>query len=128
VLGLLRLARGVRHRWRPLLAGGVLSVVGWVLRGDVWGIAFVAGLWFLVYALLIPAVPEAGREQHAELARQLAAYSTPGQRSDLEATLDRYPDSVTRELREILASQAVAVGHNGIPGAGRLSPAVIRTG
>jgi hypothetical protein len=32
---------------------------------------------------------------------------------------DRYPDSVTYELRDILARQAMAACNNGIPGAGR---------
>jgi hypothetical protein len=59
------------------------------------------------------------RERRSELARELAAYSTPAQRCDLEATLDRYPDDVTYELRDILASQAMAAYDNRIPGAGR---------
>jgi hypothetical protein len=50
--------------------------------------------------------------------RELAAYSTPAQRRDLEATLDRYPDGITDEIREILASKDMAVHNNGIPGAG----------
>ena len=37
--GALRLARAVRPRWRPLLAGGVLTVVGAMASGA-WGARF----------------------------------------------------------------------------------------
>ena len=109
----------VRPRWRPLLAGGVLTVAGVMLRSSAWGAVLLAGLWFLVYALLIPARADADRKRRSELERELASYSTPAQRRDLEATLDRYPDGVTYELREILASQALAACNKGIPGGGR---------
>jgi hypothetical protein len=33
--------------------------------------------------------------------------------------LDRYPDGMTYELRDILAGQAMAAGNNRIPGTGR---------
>ena len=59
------------------------------------------------------------RQRHRELARELAAYSTPAERRDFEAILDRYPDDLTYELRDILASQAMAVSGHQIPGAGR---------
>jgi hypothetical protein len=114
-IGLVRLARWARIRWQPLAAGSALTVAGIMLRDGLWSLMSLAGLWLLAYALLIPAE----RKQHSELARQLAAYSTPAQRCDLEATLDRYPDSVTRELRDVLAGQALTVGSSGIPGAGR---------
>lgn len=58
-------------------------------------------------------------QRHIELARELAAYSTPAQRRDFEAMLDRYPDDITYELRDILASQAMAVSIEQIPGVGR---------
>jgi len=119
VIGLVHLARVVRPRWRPLLAGGVLTVVGVTLRNGAWGAVSLPGLLFLWSALLIPASPDADRRRRSELERELAAYSNTAQRCDLEAILDRYPDSVTYELREILASQAMAAGNNGIPGAGR---------
>lgn len=118
IIGLMHLARAVRPRWRSLLAGGVLTVVGLMLRG-VGGMILVPGLLFLWDALLIPASPHADSKRRAELERELAGYSTPTQRCDLEATLDRYPDAITYELRDILASQAVAAGTNGIPGTGR---------
>ena len=38
---------------------------------------------------------------------------------DLEATLDQYPDDVTREVREILAGQTAAAYHNRVPTQGR---------
>lgn len=119
LIGLMRVACAARLRWRPLLAGVVLTVAGVSLRGSMWGAVLVPGILFLWEALLIPGNPDAGWKQRSELERELAAYSTPAQRCDLDATLDRYPDDVTHELRDILASQAMTVRDNGIPGAGR---------
>jgi hypothetical protein len=48
------------------------------------------------------------RQRRLKLERELATFSTPAQRCDLEATLDLYPDAITRELRDILARQAMA--------------------
>ncbi len=59
------------------------------------------------------------RNRRSALERELAAYSTPAQRRDLEATLAQYPDGVTYELRDILASQAMTARNNRFPGAGR---------
>jgi len=118
VIGLMRLARGVRLRWQPLLAGGVLTAAGVVMRNNMWSLLSLAGMWFLVYAMLMPAGPGEAGKRRTQLERELAAYSTPAQRSDLAATLDRYPDGATYELRDILASQGMAC-HNGVPGAGR---------
>jgi hypothetical protein len=106
ILGVMRLAAVVRPRWRPLLAGVVLTAAGVVLRSGPAGIVMIPGMLFLLSALLTPADPVAAGPRRRELERELAAYSTPDQRCDLEATLDRYPDSVTGELREILARQA----------------------
>jgi hypothetical protein len=71
VVGLMRLARAVRPFWRPLLAGGMLTVVGVVLRS---GAVVLPGLWLLVYAVLFPARPDADRRRHAELERGLTVY------------------------------------------------------
>ena len=109
---------GLRPRWRPVLAGVVLTAAGVVLRNGLWSALSLPGLWSLVYAALIPATSDTDRIRRAELERELAMYSTPAQRRDLEATLDRYPDGITHELRDILASQARA-GCNRIPGAGQ---------
>jgi hypothetical protein len=110
ILGVMRLAAVARPRWRPLLAGVVLTAAGVVLRDGAAGIVMIPGMMFLVSALLVPVDPVAAGPRRRELERELAAYSTPDQRCDLEATLDRYPDSVTGELREILARQAAAAG------------------
>jgi hypothetical protein len=44
VIGLVHLTRGVRPRWRPLLAGGVLTVVGVMLRNGARGAVSLPGL------------------------------------------------------------------------------------
>ncbi len=107
VIGLIRLAAAVRPRWRPLTAGVVLTVTGVVLRSGTAGIVMIPGMLFLISALLAPVGPVAASPRRRELERELAAYCTPSQRCDLEATLDRYPDSATRELRDILRWQAM---------------------
>jgi hypothetical protein len=113
VMGLMRIARGVRNHWRPLLAG-VLITAGVMLRSGTWGVLLLAGLWFLLYAFLMPARTDGDRKQRCQLRRELARYSTVAQRRDLEATLDRYPDGVTSELRDILASQTLAPAATGL--------------
>jgi hypothetical protein len=110
ILGVMRLAAATRPRWRPLLAGVVLTAAGVVLRDGAAGIVMIPGMLFLLSALLTPADPVAAGPRRRELERELAAYSTPDQRCDLEATFDRYPDSATGELRDILARQAAAAG------------------
>ena len=109
VLGVLRVAAAVRPRWRPLLAGVVLTTAGLVLRSGAAGVVMLPGMLFLaaaaVHADLTRRRPAPRRRA---LERELAAYSTPDQRRDLEATFDRYPDSATGELRDILARQAAA--------------------
>lgn len=51
---------------------------------------------------------KAARQRRLELERELADYDCPSQRCDFEATLDRYPDGMTHELREILSRQQMA--------------------
>ena len=119
VISLLPVARAVRARWRPLLAGVVLTVAGLVLRDSPAGVVLLPGLLFLLSAPLIPGTPEADRVRRSKLERELAVYSTPAQRRDLEAMLDRYPDGITCELRDILARQAMAAGSGRIPGSRR---------
>jgi hypothetical protein len=117
VVGPVRLARVMPPHWRAALAGAVLCVVGVVLRNGAGGAVLLPGLLFLLSAPLIPDSHKAARRRRDELERELAAYSTPAQRCDLGAILDRYPDSVTSELRDILASQAAAAGDNRFRGA-----------
>jgi hypothetical protein len=110
ILGAMRLAAAARPRWRSLLAGVVLTAAGVVLRSGAAGIVMIPGMLFLLSALLVPVDPVAAGPRRRELERELAAYCTPDQRCDLEATFDRYPDSVTRELRDILVGQALTTG------------------
>lgn len=82
VIGLRRLARAVRPRWRPLLAGAVLTMVGLMLRSGAWGAVILPGIWFLGSALLVPANPDADRkrsELERELQRELAVYARSAQ-------------------------------------------------
>jgi hypothetical protein len=44
----------------------------------------------------------AARERRRRLEHELGCLVTPAERRDLLATLDRYPDSVTWELRDLL--------------------------
>lgn len=117
-IGALFTVVAVRPRWRPLLAGAVLMVFGVLERHGVAGVLVVPGLLCLWYALLSPGDLDADRERRTRLARELAAFSTPTQRCDLEATLDRYPDSITDEIRDILTGQGMASEDTGIPGTG----------
>jgi len=116
VIGVLSVARGVRARWRPVLAGVVLTVIGLILRNGPGNVVLLPGLLFLVAALLAPGRPDGEGIRRADLERELALYSTPAQRRDLEATLDQYPDGDTHELRDILARQAAAACDGRFPG------------
>jgi len=78
IIGLIRLARAVRPRWRPLLAGGVLTGFG-VVAAVLWGLVLLPGLLFLVSAALIPARPKTDRAQRAEVEHELGVFSHPAQ-------------------------------------------------
>jgi hypothetical protein len=119
VLGLMRFAGGAWPRGRLVLAGGLLTAAGIVLRSQPAGVVLLPGLLLIFSAPLVPAVPKADRKRKFELMRELAAYSTLAQRCDLEATLDQYPAEDTSELRAILAGQALAGVSQRIAGAGR---------
>jgi hypothetical protein len=116
LIGLLRLARAVRPRWKLLLVGTVLTAAGLVLRHSPGSIVLLPGLLCLFTAPLIPASLTTDQPRRRQLERELAAYSTPAQRRDLEATLDRYPDGIAAELREILTTQATPGRKTMIPG------------
>jgi hypothetical protein len=115
LVGLMRLAGAVRPRWRLLLAGAVLTVVGVLLRPGSGSLLLLPGLIFLMSAPLLPPSDKEASKRLSELERELAVYSTPAQRYDLEATLDRYPDDITHDLRNILARQAMAACDNRFP-------------
>ena len=116
VVGLMRAARAVQPYWRPLVAGGALTVGGILMRGGAGGAILLPGLMLLFATPFLPGGAKAGRARRSELERELAGYSTSAQRHDLEAILDQYPDDVTGELRDILASQAVATAEARLPG------------
>jgi len=92
----------VRPRWGFLLAGTVLMAIGVIERDGVTAVVLIPGLMLLWQSLLIPAGTDADHRRRAQLERELAAFTTPAQRRDLEATLDRYPDGITDEMRAIL--------------------------
>ena len=117
ILGLMPVASEVRARWRMVLPGVALTVVGVMYRGDPVGVVLLPGLLLLFSAPLVPVSSRADRTRRSELERELAGYSTPAQRCDVEAMLDRYPDDMTNELRDILARQAMAACGNRVPGA-----------
>jgi hypothetical protein len=76
-IGLVRLAHGLRSRWRPLLTGAVLTVGDVLLFNGAWDVILVAGLLFFVYPLLFPASSDADRQRRYELERELPVYSIP---------------------------------------------------
>ena len=119
LLGLSPLARAVRARWKLLLTGTGLTVAGVILRGSGPGSAMLLpGLMLLMAAPLLPGTGHADL-QRTELERELAGYWTNAQRHDLEAMLDRYPDDVTREVREILSGPAAAPYDDRVRAVGR---------
>ena len=67
VLGLMRFAGGAWPRGRLVLAGGVLTVAGIVLRSQPAGVVLLPGLILIFFAPLIPAAPKADRKRNFEL-------------------------------------------------------------
>jgi len=118
-IGMLLTVIAVRPRWRPLLAGIALMALGIVARHGGGGIFVIPGMLLLWHAMLIAGGTDSDRERLSQLRRELESYSTPAQRRDLDATLDRYPDGMTSEIRDLLAGQAVPMPSpgTGIPGA-----------
>jgi hypothetical protein len=53
------------------------------------------------------AAHRAQRASHRLLEHELAAFSSPSDRLEIEAIADRYTDEETREIRAILSLQAV---------------------
>ena len=49
----------------------------------------------------------AAGERWRQLKRDVSCFVTPAERQDLLATLDRYPDAATREIRELLIRGAM---------------------
>jgi hypothetical protein len=116
-IGLIQAARS--PRWRCALLGAALTIPGLLMRNLPGNIILLPGLMTLFFAPFLPGKTIEDRKSHARLRRELAAYSTPAQRRDLEAIIDRYPDGETRELRAILASQAMTSAEARFPGFGR---------
>lgn len=58
----------------------------------------------------------ANARRRRQLVRELADYRTDADCLDLEGTLDRYPDGVTAEIRDILAQQRRWNGHGPFSG------------
>ena len=48
------------------------------------------------------------RRERQQLERELASYSTPAERLELEAMIDRHSPEETHEVRDILGRQAAA--------------------
>jgi hypothetical protein len=109
----------VRPRWKPLLAGMALTIFGFIEHSSMASISVLPGIMLLWAAVLIPGDSDIDHQRRQQLMRELAVYSTPAQRRDLEACLDQYPDGVTGEIRAILASQGAPAHRTGVPGAGR---------
>src|SRR5271170_1155535 len=89
------LAHARLTRWWPVAAGIALTMAGFVCRGGPGSVALLPGLMLLVSAPFVLPGPPAEHARRLELKRELAEYSTPAQRCDLENLLDRYPDSIT---------------------------------
>jgi hypothetical protein len=115
LLGLVRLAGN--PRWRSAVIGAVMIIPGVLLRNIYGHVILLPGLMILFYAPFLPADSPETRARQAGLRRDLAAYSSPADRRDLEAIIDRYPAADTGELRSILATLRPDQFRN--PGMGR---------
>jgi hypothetical protein len=115
-IGMLLTVIAVRPRWQPLLACVVLTVLGVIDRQGAGSVLIIPGLLLFWRALMIAGDTDADRERRSQLKRELAAYSTSAHRCELVAVLNRYPDGITHEIRDILTSPPVASRSNGIPG------------
>jgi uncharacterized membrane protein len=78
IIGVMRLAHAARPRWRPLLAGGVLTGFG-VVAAVVWGLVLLPGFLFFLSAALVPARPKTDRSRRAEMEHELGVFSHPAQ-------------------------------------------------
>ena len=58
----------------------------------------------------------ANAQRRRQLARELADYCSEADCLDLDATLDRYPDGVTSEIRDILSHQRLWRRRGTFPG------------
>ena len=116
VIGLMRLAG--HPRWRSAVIGAGLTIPGVILRDTLGDIILLPGLLMLGFAPFLPGDSRDNRARRARLRRELAAYSTPADRRDLEAILEQYPADETGELRAILATQPLATTRPRIPGMG----------
>jgi hypothetical protein len=117
ILGLVRLAGN--PRWRSAVIGAALIVPGLLLHNLYCHVILLPGLMILFYAPFLPSDSPETRARQACLRRDLAAYSSPADRRDLEAIIDRYPVAETGELRSVLASLRSASAPFRNPGMGR---------
>jgi hypothetical protein len=116
VIGLMRLAG--HPGWRSAVIGAALTIPGVILRDTVGDIILLPGLLMLGFAPFLPGESRENRAYRARLRRELAAYSSPADRRDLEAILEQYPADETGELRAILADQSLATTRPRVPGMG----------
>ena len=116
VIGLMRLAG--HPGWRSAVIGAALTIPGVILRDMLGDIILLPGLLMLGFAPFLPGESRENRAHRARLRRELAAYSTPADRRDLEAILEQYPAGETGELRAILAAQPLATTRSRVPGMG----------
>ena len=106
-----------RPRWRCLMLGVALTVPGVLFRGVMVGdIILLPGLVALAYAPFLPGESPESRKRQRRLRREMAAYSTPAERRDLEALLWSCSGGDTTELRAILASQDLSSPWYQFPG------------